>query len=190
QESPRGAAEQPGAELLEEHPGRGCREPAGPRQPPIDQPEPGEVGSTVHPSRRDGERRGGERPRGEMFAGRRVEPGADRAERPDEPRERREGEPGAPGTVADRSQEGPGSEPGEQRKAHGREARGEREPGERRGCPWRGYCSNRTASAPTMLLTDRRVLHSLVAAVAGVALVCVVDSTAWVHRPFMGFLLG
>ena len=41
-----------------------------------------------------------------------------------------------------------------------------------------------------MLLTDRRVLHSLVAAVAGVALVCVVDSTAWVHRPFMGFLLG
>src|SRR5437870_5288073 len=41
-----------------------------------------------------------------------------------------------------------------------------------------------------MLLTDRRVLHSLVAAVAGVTLVCVVDSTAWVHRPFMGFLLG
>ncbi len=41
-----------------------------------------------------------------------------------------------------------------------------------------------------MLLTDRRVLHPLVAAIAGVTLVCVVDSTAWVHRPFMGFLLG
>ena len=41
-----------------------------------------------------------------------------------------------------------------------------------------------------MLLTDRRFLHPLVAAVAGVTLVCLLDSTAWVRRPFMGFLLG
>src|SRR5207253_644358 len=113
QECPWGAAQHPGAELLEEHPGRGCREPARARQPPVDQPAPCE--------------------------GERLSNG---------------------------------------------------DPRDRRGCPWRGYCSNHAASAPTMLLTDRRVLHPLVGAVAGVTLVCVVDSTAWVHRPFMGFLLG
>ena len=40
------------------------------------------------------------------------------------------------------------------------------------------------------MLTDRRLLHVLVAAVSAVTLVCLVDSTAWVGRPFMGFLLG
>ena len=40
------------------------------------------------------------------------------------------------------------------------------------------------------MLTDRRLLHVLVAVVSAVTLVCLVDSTAWVGRPFMGFLLG
>jgi two-component system NtrC family sensor kinase len=40
------------------------------------------------------------------------------------------------------------------------------------------------------MLTRRLVLHALALGLAAIAVVCVVDSTVWVGRPFMGFLLG
>lgn len=40
------------------------------------------------------------------------------------------------------------------------------------------------------MLTRRPVLHALVCALTLVVGVCVLDSTAWVRRPFMGFWLG
>src|SRR2546425_1095822 len=88
EERPRRTAEHAGPELLEQDQGGRGREPAGSRQPAVDQGERREVGSAVRPCRGGSERRGGGRPRGEMFAGRRVEPRADGAERPDKSRER------------------------------------------------------------------------------------------------------
>lgn len=40
------------------------------------------------------------------------------------------------------------------------------------------------------MLRGRSALHVLTLALAGVVAVCIVDSTIWVGRPFMGFLLG
>jgi two-component system, NtrC family, sensor kinase len=40
------------------------------------------------------------------------------------------------------------------------------------------------------MLTARPALHALTLALVVVVAVCVVDSTVWVDRPFMGFLLG